>query len=158
MSVSIPDPQPVSERTPAHDDSRRPGQSPEPTTGNVVQLPLDAAARQRREALRVTHELRRQLALLSRHYAADATRFQQDLAKAQARTREAQRQATVERGRSAHAEATLFEMRGDFAFVRERLARERNRAARLAEVARLPWWAFGRRRWALASIEADDAL
>ncbi len=163
MSVSIPDPQPVQTRTPAQNEGkgRCPAQSPESPerpTGNVVRLPLDAAARQRREALRVTDELRRQLTLLSRHYAVDATRFQQELTQARAQTREAQRQTQTERGRSARAEAELFGLRGDFTFVRERLAREQSRAARLAEVARLPWWAFGRRRWALASIETDEAI
>ena len=147
MSVSIPDPQPAN--VPAHE--------PEPrVTAKVVQLPLDSAARHRQEALRVTAELRRQLALLSRHYAEDASRFQQQLTLARARARKAQAETLGERRRAACVEAELFGLRGDVTFVRERLAAERRRASRLAEVARLPWWAFGRRRWALASIEADE--
>ena len=148
MSVSIPDPQS------AEVDSLEVSQHDE---GKVVQLPLDEAARQRQEAHRVTEALRHQIALLSRHYAKDASRFQQALTRARTVARKAEQATCREKARSAAAEAELFALRGDIRFVQERLSRERRRAARLAEVARLPWWAFNQRRWALASIDADEA-
>ena len=124
----------------------------------VVQLPLDESAIRRKEAARVNQALRKQLALLSQHYAEDTTRLQGDLQQRQAALDTTSARLQKERTRSANTEAALFELRGDLTFLRERLAQERRRAARMAEVARLPWWAFARRRWSLSAIAADEAL
>jgi len=148
MSVSIPDPQSV---------------EPSETTlvamhsAEVVQLPLDPAALRRQEARRVTESLREQIALLSQHYAQDTTRLHEALESARQELARAEQAHAQERTRSATFEAELFRAHGDALFIRERLARERRRAAALAEVARLPWWAFARRHWALATIDTDDA-
>lgn len=148
MSVSIPDPQ---------NTEIQPLDAPTGLGAKVVQLPLERTARRRQEGLRVTQELRRQIALLSKHYAKDATQFQAQLDEATHVAEEAKRQVHAQRAHSAAVEAELFELRGDLSFLRERLAQERRRAARLSEIARLPWWAFARKRWSLASMAADEA-
>ena len=125
-------------------------------SAKVVQLPLDDTARRRQESSRVNRELRNQLALLSQHYAEDSVRTHEALKTATSNTERATRELTEQRRYSAGIEAALFEARGDLRFIRERLSQERRRAARLAEIARLPWWAFSRRRWSLDAIAADD--
>ena len=149
MSASIPD-------TPMATDSDVTA-PPTEASAKVVQLPLDDAARRRQESQRVNQALRKQLALLSQHYADDAVRMHEALKTATSRADCAERESSHQRSYSAGIEAELFEARGDLRFIRERLSQERRRAARLAEIARLPWWAFARRRWSLASMAADDA-
>ena len=123
----------------------------------VVQLPLDADARRRAEAHKLSAELREQLLLLSQHYAADTSRLTEALNESHAKLTQAKAEVEGQRSRAAKLEAELFALRGDLAFFRERLSQERRRASRLADTARLPWWAFARRRWSLTSIDADEA-
>ena len=149
MSVSIPDPQ--------HIVIEEPVETPR-AEAKVVLLPLDDAARARREARRVTEDLRRQLALLSEHYARDTSRLYTRIDEAEITLNTTKRALATERTRSASAEAESFKLRGDLDFIQERLKTERRRAAQLAEIARLPWWAFARRRWSMASIQLDDSV
>lgn len=150
MSASIPDTQITTDAVLDADTATQ-------DEGNVVQLPLDDAARRRQDALRVNQDLRKQLALLSQHYAEDAVKMHDALQTATSEAQRATREVQHQRNHSANVEAQLFAMRGDLQFIRERLSQERHRAARLAEIARLPWWAFARRRWSLASMVVDDA-
>jgi hypothetical protein len=149
MSASFPDAQ----ITPEADTAPTPSEE----IGKVVQLPLDEAARRRQEVLRVNQDLRKQLALLSHHYAEDAVRMHDALLIATSDVKRAKREIQHQRGYSAGIEAELYAARGDIQFIRERLSQERRRAARLTEIARLPWWAFARRRWSLAAVAADEA-
>jgi U3 small nucleolar RNA-associated protein 14 len=148
MSASIPDHRIAAVSAPF---------TPTYRAAKVVQLPIDEAARRRQEALRVNLVLRTQLGLLSRHYAEDTVRMHDALQSATLRAHRAQGEVERQRASSAGVEAELFAARGDLQFVRERLSKERRRAARLAEIARLPWWAFARRHWSLASLNVDEA-
>ena len=147
MSASIVDPHALASRT---------SEAAQPSA-KIVQLPLDESARRRKETLRTNQALRTQLALLSHHYAQDTTRLHSVVHQGKVQLDAARQSIARHRAHSASIEAELFEVRGDIQFVRERLAQERRRAARLAEIARLPWWAFARRRWALSALAADDA-
>ncbi|MGB0589198.1 MAG: hypothetical protein ACPGU1_05910 [Myxococcota bacterium] len=150
MSASIPDTQVTTHAALDADTATQ-------DEGKVVQLPLDEAARRRQDVFRVNRDLRRQLALLSQHYAEDTVKMHEALQTATSEVQRATREVQHQRCHSANVEARLFSMHGDLQFVRERLSHERRRAARLAEIARLPWWAFARRRWSLASMVIDDA-
>ena len=140
MSASIPDP----------------NVNPQETTATVLPLPLDEDGRRRNDALDLTRALREQLLRLSQHYAEDTSRLIAALTECHAKLEQFHSQHAAQRTHQATLEAELFSLTGDLRFLRERLARERQRAARLAEAARLPWWAFARRRSSLASIKADD--
>ncbi len=97
-------------------------------------------------------ELQRHLANLARRYADDAAEFQRRLRAARAAAEAAQTEVRRANQRAAAAQAETFRLRGDCAFLSERLMGQRIRAGQLEDAATLPWWAVARRRFALREL------
>ena len=120
---------------------------PEDVTLDARELGADAAEAELRVA-----ELQRHLANLARRYADDAVHFQQRIERAHEAADTARADARRANQRAAAAQAETFRLRGDCAFLSERLTSQRVLAGRLEDAATLPWYAVARRRLALREL------
>ena len=93
--------------------------------------------------------LRQQIVLLTHHYVEDACRFQRRLQSARVmnHTEKAAHRETA--SILASTSAKLEEVESSLRLCEALLEEERAECARMTEIARLPWWAMGRKRWAL---------
>ena len=117
----------------------------EPTASNAevhAESPSDATV----------DALRKQIVLLTHHYVEDACRFQRRL---QSVRSVCQAEKAAHRDTASaltDARIRLKELEATLAQTAMLLEEERAEAERMSQIAHTPWWAVGRRRWALKML------
>ena len=93
--------------------------------------------------------LRQQIVLLTNHYVEDACRFQRRLQSARVMNHNEKTAHRETANSLASTRAKLEETEASLRLYETLLEEERAECARMTEIARVPWWAVGRKRWAL---------